>query len=73
MTQKVGSTQKTAQNVKTIDEELKKMKMKWLESDDGGKRQKSVKKTGLCVIPIITIVFTFIYVIIAIICYNAND
>jgi hypothetical protein len=54
----------TRQNIKT--KELMKIKMKWIEN---GERRQSLQKTGLCVIPVFTVLFTFLYLIVAIVCY----
>jgi hypothetical protein len=54
------------QNNATKEVELKKIKMKWIENEE---RRKSFQKTGLCIIPVFTVVFTFLYLIVAIVCY----
>jgi hypothetical protein len=54
----------TRENIKT--KELMKIKMKWIEN---GERRQSLQKTGLCVIPVFTVLFTFLYLIVAIVCY----
>ena len=56
----------TTQNVNTREMELMKIKMKWIEN---GERRQSLQKTGLCVIPVFTVLFTFLYLTVAIVCY----
>jgi hypothetical protein len=56
----------TRQNVETKEMELMKIKMKWIEN---GESRQSLQKTGLYVIPLFTVVFTFLYLIVAIACY----
>jgi hypothetical protein len=54
------------QNNATKEVELKKIKMKWIENVE---KRKSFQKTGLCIIPVFTVVFTFLYLAVAIVCY----
>jgi hypothetical protein len=54
------------QNIETKEMELMKIKMKWIKN---GESRQSLQKTGLYVIPLFTVVFTFIYLIVAIVCY----
>ena len=54
------------QNNATKEVELKKIKMKWIENVE---RRKPFQKTGLCIIPVFTVVFTFLYLAVAIVCY----